>query len=165
MLSRNREESQRLDAQHHFSRALAHGHLIQPTIPLSGLWNIADIGCGTGIWLREAVQELGRLGEARNFTGFDISGRQFPKENIQGVDFVLHDVVEPFPLQYHGHFDIVNVRLLSYALKAQDLGKAVENIVSILRKFYPCRPFISVPMLIPALPYHRTWRLSSVAGV
>ena len=162
MLSRNREESQRLDAQHHFSRALAHGHLIQPTIPLSGLCNIVDIGCGTGIWLREAALELG---EPRKFTGFDISARQFPKENIQGVDFVVNDVVEQFPLQYHGHFDIVNVRLLSYALKAQDLQKAVENIISILRKFYPCRPLITVPILISASPCHRTWGLSSVAGV
>lgn len=131
MLSRNREESQRLNAQHHFSCALAHGHLIQPSIPLSDLCNIADIGCGTGIWLRAAAQELGTR---VNCTGFDISAQQFPKDNIRGVEFVVHDVVKPFPPEHHENFDMVNIRLLSYALKAQDLETAVENIIQILRK-------------------------------
>ena len=164
MLSRNHDESQRLDTQHHFLRALAHGNLIQPSIPPSDLCNVADIGCGTGIWLREAAQELGIPENPIKFTGFDISAQQFPKENIQGVEFVVHDVVEPWPLQYHGTFDVVNVRLLSYALQAQDLEKAVENIVQILGKSHFCSSFFSVPILILALSNHRTWGLSSVAG-
>lgn len=164
MPSRNHEESQRLDAQHHFLRALAHGHLIQPSIPQSGLCNIADIGCGTGIWLREAAQELGTPENPIKFTGFDISAQQFPQENIQGVEFVVHDVVEPFPLQHHGNFDMVNVRLLSYALEAQDLEKAVENIIQILRKSRSDSSFFSGPILILASSCHRTWGLPSVAG-
>ena len=48
MPSRDRDESQRLDTQHHFCRALAHGHLVQPSIPDSSLRDIADVGCGTG---------------------------------------------------------------------------------------------------------------------
>ena len=133
MLNRNHEESRRLDAQHHFSRELAHGHLIQPSIPQSGLRSIADIGTGTGIWLREAAQELATPNEQIEFIGFDISVQQFPKDSIQGVDFVMHDVVEPFPQEYHEKFDLVHVRLLSYALKEKDLDKAVENIIQILR--------------------------------
>ena len=133
MLTRNPEESKRLDAQHHFSRELAHGHLIQPSIPQSGLRSIADVGTGTGIWLREAAQELVTPNEQIEFTGFDISAQQFPKDNILGVDFVVHNVVEPFPQQCHEKFDLVHVRLLSYALKEQDLEKAVENIIQILR--------------------------------
>ena len=142
MPSRNDEESQRLDAQHHFLRALAHGHLIQPSIPQSGLRNIADVGCGTGIWLREAAQELGSPQKPMKFTGFDISAQQFPKENIQGVELVIHNVVEPFPLQHHGKFDMVNVRLLSYALEARHLEKTVENIIQILRKSRSCSSFL-----------------------
>ena len=151
MLSRNQEESQRLDAQHHYSRALAHGHLIQPSIPQSSLRKIADVGTGTGIWLREAAQQLAKPDELIEFTGFDISAQQFPKDNIQGVHFVVHDVVEPFPQQYHGNFDLVHVRLLSYALKAQILKKAVENIIKILRESWSRISFISVNILIFAL--------------
>jgi len=134
MLSRGQEESRRLDAQHHFSRELAHGHLVQPSVPHSGLRSIADVGTGTGIWLRELAQELVTPIGQIEFTGFDISAQQFPKVNIQGVGFIVHSVVEPFPRQYHEKFDLVHVRLLSYALKAQDLDKAVGNIIQILRK-------------------------------
>ena len=130
MLHRNQEESKRLDAQHHFSRALAHGNLIHPSIPQSNLLTVADVATGTGVWLREAAQELAA---PTKFTGFDISGQQFPKDGIKGVDFVLHDVVQPFARQYHGYFDLVHVRLLSYALKAQDLTVVVENIVQLIR--------------------------------
>ena len=128
MPSRDRDESQRLDTQHHFCRALAHGHLVQPSIPDSTLHDIADVRCGTGIWLREAAQELATQNHHVKLTAFDIfSAANSPKNIIQSVDFIVHDAIEPFPLRYHEKFDLVQVRLLSYALKAQDLQNAVEK--------------------------------------
>ena len=150
MLSRDQDESRRLDAQHHFCRALAYGHLVQPSIPKSALRDVADVGCGTGIWLREAAQELAARNDLVKFTGFDISAQQFPKDSIHGVDFVVHDAVEPFPLRYHEKFDLVRVRLLSYALKAKDLQDAVENIISLLRKCQSRPSSFSVLILIAA---------------
>ena len=134
MLSRDHEESERLDAQHHFARALAHGHLIQPSIPRSNLQTIADVGTGTGVWLREAARELATPDKPVEFVGFDISALQFPQDDVRGVEFVVHDIVRSFPPQYHGRFDLVHVRFLTYALKAQDLEKAVENVVQIIRE-------------------------------
>lgn len=58
MLSRDQDESKRLDIQHMFMRQLAHGSPIQPSIPRSDLRAVADVATGTGIWLREAAQEL-----------------------------------------------------------------------------------------------------------
>ncbi len=49
-----------------------------------------------------------------------------------GIKFVVHDAVKSFPARYHGKFDLVNVRLLSYAVKAQDLRSVVENVVEIM---------------------------------
>ena len=134
MMKRNAEESKRLDAQHNFMRQLAHGSLIQPSIPRSDIRAVADVATGTGIWLREAAQELVMSEEKIVFTGFDISAQQFPRDNISGLDFVVHDVVEPFPSEYHEKFDLVHVRLLSYALKAQDLEVSVKNIIQLLRE-------------------------------
>lgn len=133
MLNRNTDESKRLDAQHVFMRHLSHGSLIRPFIPLSGVRAIADVATGTGIWLREAAQELHPSDGKISFTGFDISAEQFPDDRFPGIDFVVHDVVKPFPSEYHSRFDIVNVRLLSYALRGQDLYASVANIVQILR--------------------------------
>lgn len=137
MLNRSQEESIRLDVQHHYMRQLAHGSLIQPSIPRSNIRAIADVATGTGIWLREAAQEFTTSKEKMDFTGFDISAQQFPKDDNHCINFVVHNVVEPFPPEYHEQFDLVHVRLLSYALRAQDLEDSVRNIIQLLSKMLP----------------------------
>ena len=136
MLSRDRAESERLNVQHDYMRDLGHGHLVHPLIDTTKIKRIADVGTGTGIWLWETAQELFnlRLNEGeREFVGFDISPEQFQPESYPIIGFVIHDIVQPFPEEYRGKFDLVHIRLLSYALKAEDLRNAVENIVSLLR--------------------------------
>ena len=132
MLCRNQEESQRLDAQHAFMRHLAYGRLIQPSIPLTGIRSIADVATGTGVWLREVAQEL-TSNEDIDLIGFDISAQQFPEAGIDGADLIVHDITKPFPQEHHERFDLVHVRLLSYALKEVDLETSVRNIIQILR--------------------------------
>ena len=137
MLSRDHEESKRLDVQHEFIRSLGHGHLLHPSIPRKGLQAVADVGTGTGVWLRDFAASLRsstHSHENATFVGFDISLQQFPPVKLPGIDFVIHDITKPFPQKYHERFDLVHVRLLSYALKALDLKKAVNNVVQILRK-------------------------------
>lgn len=145
MLRRDAEESERLDQQHAFMRELAHGHLVQPSISTENLQAIADVGTGTGIWLRQAARELNlpnvsvtngaAVGDTKpEFVGFDISAQQFSGDEIPGVQYAVHDIVHPFPTRYHGKFGLVHVRLLSYALKARDLHTAVENVIQIIRK-------------------------------
>ena len=153
MLQRNPTESTRLNAQHAFFLALAHNQFIHPSIPRQNLRAIADVGTGTGVWLRETAQELvdgahcthdssasGVVVDDYEFVGFDVSPSQFPlpeDKAVQGnahVDFVVHDITEPFPPQYHGKFDLVHVRFLTYAIKAAGLARVVENVVQILRK-------------------------------
>ena len=138
MLNRDRDESQRLDTQHSFARALAHGLLIHPSIPHSDLRSIADVGTGTGIWLRDITRETAESGKSIQFTGFDVSAHQFPEDDTQGINFAVHNVVDPFPGQYHEAFDLVYVRFLSYAIKACGIEKAVTNIVEIIRKSSLC---------------------------
>ena len=141
MLSRNTEESKRLDTQHIFMRQLANGCLIQPSIPLTEVRAVADVATGTGIWLREAAQELSIYKDKVKFVGFDISPQQFPENGIDQVDLIVHDITKPFPEERHEKFDLVHVRFLSYALKAQDLDNAVKNIVQILRECDLCEIF------------------------
>lgn len=135
MLGRDEEESKRLDAQHMFFRQLTNGSLLHRSIDRSSLQTVADVGTGTGIWLREAARELPTAEKQIEFTGFDISAQQFPTDDLPNMEFAVHNVVESFPPQYHAKFDVVHVRFLSYALKAQDLETAVKNIVHIIRKF------------------------------
>ena len=136
MLQRDSKESMRLNGQHEFMRALSSNHLIHPSIPRGSLQAIADVGTGTGVWLEDTTHDLLTLGNPSGnieLVGFDVSPQQFPQSRNEGMDFVTHDIIEPFPQQYREEFDLVHVRLLSYAIKAHDLLKAVENLVEILR--------------------------------
>ena len=138
MLPRNPEESRRLDQQHEFLRALAHGELIHQAVPRQSLRAVADIGTGTGVWLQETARELANSQprpEGIEYKGFDISPSQLPDQNVSGVEFVVHDAAKAFPSQYHTKFDLVHVRLLSYATRAQELSLVVENIVQIMSRY------------------------------
>ena len=120
--------------------ALSCGHLTHPSIPVGDICAVADVAAGTGIWLRQLAASpafAGRPdGKRTTFVGFDISSQQFPlaDELPPNVCFKIQDFLEPFPVEYHEEFDFVNVRLLSYVIKALDLEKIVHNILQILRK-------------------------------
>lgn len=140
MLQRDSQESKRLNAQHDFMVALSHGHLTHPSIPLERLRTVADVATGTGIWLKHlaASPAFARQpdGERTTFVGFDISSRQFlPADELpSNVCFKIQDFLEPFPVEYHEKFAFVNVRLLSYVIRAVDLESVIRHILQILRK-------------------------------
>lgn len=139
MLPRDNQESQRLNDQHEYFRQLSHGHLIHPSIPARQIHAVADVATGTGLWLRQLADELTLSRpvhgeESSFFVGFDISQQQFPPADSlpSQMKFVVHDMVDAFPAQYHERFDLVNVRLVSYAVKASDLDRVVRNITQLL---------------------------------
>ena len=149
MLPRNPTETMRLNSQHAFLHQLAHGQFIHSSIPPSDIHSVADVGTGTGIWLQElaATNTLesdeifgGKPNGGVEYVGFDISAAQFPSEGsmVEGdIKFVVHDAAKSFPVRYHGKFDLVNVRLLSYAIKAAELQSVVENVVEIISQSVP----------------------------
>ena len=149
MLPRNPAETVRLNSQHAFLHQLAHGQFIHSSIPPSDIHSVADVGTGTGIWLQElaATNTLqcdeafgGRSIGGVEYVGFDISAAQFPSDGAmveEGIKFVVHDAAKSFPVRYHGKFDLVNVRLLSYAVKAEELRSVVENVVEIMSQSVP----------------------------
>ena len=125
------------DSQHEYMRDLGHGHLIHPAINTANIRAIADIGTGTGIWLRDTAQQLAESRSndgAIEYVGFDISSQQFSKQNPPNLELVVHDIASPFPHKYQEKFDLVHVRLLTYALKADDLESTVKNAVSLIRE-------------------------------
>lgn len=139
MLKRDTKESKRLDFQHEFMRALCHGNILHPSIPRDDIRAVADMGTGTGMWLNDLAEELqvhGKHETKVDLIGFYISAEQFSSsdDRCPEVDLVAHDIISPFPKQYHGKFDVVNMRFLVYALNEADLKKAIDNITETLRK-------------------------------
>lgn len=86
------------------------------------------------IWLEELqADELPYVNKAnikRRFDGFDISDAQFPKEGK--CKYVMHDILKPFPPEYHGLYDLVHVRLMFLTLKREQFEPAVKNLFKII---------------------------------
>ncbi|KAL4913605.1 hypothetical protein BDW62DRAFT_220576 [Aspergillus aurantiobrunneus] len=132
-LGRDEAESRRLNEQHKLVSDLV-GAPIDSAVPLDKISTVADVATGTGIWLWDAQRFLNhRAGEAdRSFHGFDISPAQFPAPPA-GIDFSVHDVLKPFPPEYHNRYDLVHVRMLVTAFVEPEYQTAVDNLFSILK--------------------------------
>ncbi|KKZ67548.1 hypothetical protein EMCG_06782 [[Emmonsia] crescens] len=131
LLTRTRAESDRLDFQHNtFQKVL--GFLLHPAIPQHDHMRIADIGTGTGIWLRDLAETLPKT---CIFDGFDISLDQLPDRVLfpTDINYYVQDILAPFPTEFLGQYDAVHVRLLVMGLKVDEWERAIRNLMSLLR--------------------------------
>ncbi|OAX79836.1 hypothetical protein ACJ72_05842 [Emergomyces africanus] len=132
LLIRTRAESERLDIQHHaFQKNM--GFLLHPAIPQQDHMRVADIGTGTGVWLRDLAETLPKT---CIFDGFDISLDQVPDIELLPTDinYYLQDALSPFPAEFLGQYDVVHVRLLVLGLKVDEWERAIRNLMTLLRK-------------------------------
>jgi SAM-dependent methyltransferase len=140
-LSQSHEEQERLDSQHDvITHAITGGELIHPSIPPSAFRNsIADIACGTGIWL-ENVRRKYFDGSASDegygplLVGFDVNAHAFDLSIGSAVTLIEHNCVQEFPSKYIGKFDLVNMRGLAYAIPEQEFCRLVSNACQLLRE-------------------------------
>lgn len=137
MLYRDAAESERLDYSHRMWKACVHDHLLHPMIMRQEpILRIADVATGTGVWLLDFAKSHGTATKAgkRRLIGFDISNEQFPKpSSVDDLEFVVHDARSPFPERWHGFFDVVHIRLLTFGIKAEEVDSLVRNIAEIVR--------------------------------
>ncbi len=84
------------------------------------------------IWLEELHSQTAP--ETR-LDGFDISAALFPSESK--CTYLLQNVLEPFPSEYHGLYDLVHIRYMVVAFKGEQYLQAIENLLQILSKDSP----------------------------
>lgn len=70
----------------------------------------------------------------RRFSGFDISDAQFPTTHDGHFKYQVQDILQPFSPAEHGKYDLVHARLLVTALKEEDYGRAISNLLPLLSK-------------------------------
>ncbi|KAJ6119067.1 hypothetical protein N7471_013018 [Penicillium samsonianum] len=132
VFGRNKKESERLDAQHNVLSKVTEKLLIHPSIPTEGVLSVADVGTGTGIWLKDVSKVLEKTNTNSYYHGFDISADQFP-ENPGNFKFSVQDITLPFPKEHWNRYDVVHVRLLVAALEETDYRTAISNLSAILK--------------------------------
>jgi len=128
-------EEDRLNFQHNVFLRMTKGHLlpthIEASLPAAA--RIADIATGTGTWLAAAAARW----PAARLDGFDMTPEHFPPAAALPPAVTLHphsqNVLEPFPAEFAGAFDVAHVRLLMYGLKAAEWDRAFANVVALLK--------------------------------
>ncbi|KAF1950533.1 hypothetical protein CC80DRAFT_528898 [Byssothecium circinans] len=133
--SQDKEEDKRVDSQHDvIKHAILGGNLIHPSIPMSSIQNaIADIACGTGIWLEDVRKSHfadTMRGNGLSLVGFDVNAHAFDPTVAPAVKLIQHDCTQDFPAPYLGRF---NMRGLAYALPEKDFTRLIANAIKLLR--------------------------------
>ncbi|KAJ5144976.1 hypothetical protein N7448_002368 [Penicillium atrosanguineum] len=95
------------------------GYLFHPVIEQHDNMRIADVGTGTGIWLRDLADALPNTCQ---LDGFDLSNIMFPSKDALPANIAFHhqNLLLPFPDEYIGKYDVVNVRVMVVALSSNE---------------------------------------------
>ncbi|KAH8667037.1 S-adenosyl-L-methionine-dependent methyltransferase [Xylariales sp. PMI_506] len=92
---------------------------------------VADVATGTAVWLRGVAKELPPTAQ---LDGYDFDVSKFPAAETlpSNVKLQYGNILEPFtpPEEL---YDVVHVRLLMYALKADQWVAAAQNLQSLLK--------------------------------
>jgi len=87
------------------------------------------------IWLEDVSDTLSNSSPTtQEYTGFDISTKHFPRAQKPGMDFHEHDILQPFPADFHNRYDLVHIRLLVLALRKDQFEAAVTNVAALLKQ-------------------------------
>ena len=139
LLTRTADEAQRIDEQHRIVIALT--GLLDSGIPHQGPdLKIADIGTSTARWLLDLYEFRTERSTTTSdvYVGFDISTVHFPNPKTLPSDvdirLEIHDILNPFPSEFHNSFDIVHIRFLVLALIGiSQIETALANAISITK--------------------------------
>lgn len=140
MLGRGLGPSLRLLAQHwlwksHYGWNLYPGHRYTPhdqeQAEKHEPQRIADLATGNGIWLIEEAA----LHPSNLYYGFDINTAAFPPKETLPANLTLQhlDATAPVPPEHIGVFDVVHIRLLVPAVRANDPRPILRNALAMLK--------------------------------
>jgi 2-polyprenyl-6-hydroxyphenyl methylase/3-demethylubiquinone-9 3-methyltransferase len=124
----------------------AHGYLLAPIVSLLrryGARTVLDLGCGNGAFsnrLREQQFEVTSMDASTS--GIRIAQRSHPQ-----MRFVLQDVTQPLPVEYHRRYDaVVSTEVIEHLL----LPRALLSNASLALRAGGC--------LILSTPFHGYWK-------
>ncbi|EFQ97616.1 hypothetical protein MGYG_00655 [Nannizzia gypsea CBS 118893] len=130
-------EANRLNLQHFLWRESFQFNIhpsILPRIisspPSEAPLNIADIVCGTGLWLMDVARELPKA----QLDGLDINLALAPRELPSNIAFREWDLFQnPVPPDLVGKYDLIHVRSLAMRLAGKDLKSVIGRLYQLLK--------------------------------
>ncbi|KAJ8059161.1 hypothetical protein OCU04_012135 [Sclerotinia nivalis] len=134
LLDRSTLGSSRLYVQHWLWQRLV-GCLLHPSIPIKENMKIADIACGTGIWLIDLAKELKESNTCVQLGGFDISAAQYPPSTLlpSNVKLDILDIFESITEELIGQYDVIHISLLCLVIRDGDPRSVLDNLLTLLK--------------------------------
>ncbi|KAI0903410.1 hypothetical protein F4823DRAFT_618674 [Ustulina deusta] len=128
-------EHDRLNRQHRLFDDMMQNDLLPPHIASSLSTSstppkILEIATGTAVWLSEIAKTLPPDAE---LVGLDYDTSKFPSSLAPNITLRQANMYEPFPSDLLGKFDVVNVRLIVFALKEGQGTELVTNLMTLLK--------------------------------
>lgn len=124
LLPKDLREINRLDFQHFLLRRLLGNNYAAPLPP--SIRSILDVGCGTGLWVREMAQQFPRA----QIVGLDLELSNVANNHPANCWFVTGNILQELPFS-SGCFEFVHQRLLVAALPAQAWSSVVKELVRV----------------------------------
>ncbi len=124
LLPKDLQEKNRLDFQHFLLRRLLGGNYAAPLPPSTR--SILDVGCGTGLWVREMAQQFPRA----HVIGLDLELSNAAQNHPANCWFVTGNILQGIPFSSES-FDAVHQRLLVAALPAQAWPVVVKELARV----------------------------------
>ncbi|KAI0419672.1 hypothetical protein F5X98DRAFT_372682 [Xylaria grammica] len=128
-------EQDRLNRQHRLFDDMMQNDLLPPHIASALATSptppkVLEIATGTAVWLTEVAKTLRPDAE---FVGLDYDTSKFPTSLPPNITLRQADMFKPFPSDLLGKFDVVNVRLIIFALKEGQGTDLVKNLMTLLK--------------------------------
>ncbi|RDA94322.1 hypothetical protein CP533_3771 [Ophiocordyceps camponoti-saundersi (nom. inval.)] len=133
VLGRSLPHSTRLDAQH-LLWIMHLGYVLHPDIPIREDMKIADIGCGTAIWLLDISRSLPRSAQLH---GYDISDSLFPSRSLwpENVSLDLLNSMDDPPESLVGQYDVVHLRMWcsNFRIDTKNVNVLIRSVKKMLK--------------------------------
>ncbi|SMR63239.1 unnamed protein product [Zymoseptoria tritici ST99CH_3D1] len=108
--------------------------IVHPSIDLKNVKDlrIADVGCGTGIWLLEASEEFP---DADRLDGLDVVIDQAPPKHLlpANVHFEYLDANADIPQQYLERYDLINAKFLLGLVRDGNPNPLIKRLLQMLK--------------------------------
>ncbi|RWA03371.1 hypothetical protein EKO27_g11734 [Xylaria grammica] len=127
LMTRDYVDNNRINLQHFLCREMF-GYLTHPSIPLTGpALRVADVGTGTGIWLRDLASQLPKN---TRLDGLDVSFDAMPPKPLLPANTSLYhwNTREAVPEEVVGVYDLVHIRHFLFVLRDHEIRGAVANL-------------------------------------
>jgi hypothetical protein len=110
-----------------------HPSVIPSVVDLTKVHHVLDAAAGTAAW----ALDLSDRAEAKslNIHVCDITASKFPPKEVlarAGISAFEHDLLQPFPEQMQGMFDLVNLAYVWLVFKEDQWGIVLRNLYNAL---------------------------------